>query len=67
MIPLQDSTEDETMHQRRGKPMPCFQEIVDLGHELSNGMPNLGGNIVAFWLLETLDSTRRMSGGKLAI
>ncbi len=43
-----------------------FTEIVDLGHELFNGMPNLGANHTAFWPLETFEMTRTLSGGKLA-
>ncbi len=46
---------------------PFFKEIVDLGHELYNGMPNLGANHVAFWPLETFEATREMSGGRLAM
>ncbi len=45
---------------------PFFKEIVDLGHELYNGMPNLGANHIAFWPLETFDSTRELSAGRLA-
>jgi arylformamidase len=46
---------------------PFFKEIVDLGHDLYNGMPNLGANHIAFWPLETFDSTRELSGGRLAM
>ena len=38
-----------------------FKEIVDLGRELFNGMPNLGANITAFFPLETYAATRRFS------
>jgi arylformamidase len=44
-----------------------FSEIVDLGHELYNGMPNLGANHIAFWPLETFEATRTMSEGKLGM
>ncbi len=47
--------------------MKYFKEILDLGHELFNGMPNLGANIVAFWPLETFAATRTMSNGKLGM
>lgn len=47
--------------------MNPVKEIVDLGHELYNGMPNLGANHIAFWPLETFESTRTMSEGKLAM
>jgi arylformamidase len=47
--------------------MKPFKEIVDLGHDLYNGMPNLGANHVAFWPLETFEATRTHSGGKLAM
>lgn len=47
--------------------MKPFKEIVDLGHELYNGMPNLGANHVAFWPLETFEATRTLSGGRLAM
>lgn len=43
------------------------KEIVDLGHELYNGMPNLGANIVAFWPLETFAMTRTLSSGKFGM
>ena len=47
--------------------MNPVKQIVDLGHELYNGMPNLGANHIAFWPLETFESTRTMSEGKLAM
>jgi kynurenine formamidase len=43
----------------------AFLEIVDLGRELYNGMPNLGANLTAFFPLETYAATRRMSQGRL--
>ena len=43
------------------------KEIIDLGHELYNGMPNLGANHVAFWPLETFEATRTHSQGKMAM
>src|SRR3954451_21148848 len=42
------------------------KEIVDLGHELYNGMPNLGADIVAFWRTENYETTRQQSEGKVA-
>jgi arylformamidase len=44
---------------------PFFSEIVDLGRELYNGMPNLGANLTAFFPLETYQATRRISEGRL--
>jgi kynurenine formamidase len=44
---------------------PFFSEIVDLGRELYNGMPNLGANITAFFPLETYGATRRLSEGRV--
>src|ERR1051326_2089763 len=44
---------------------PLFSEIVDLGRELYNGMPNLGANLTAFFPLETYNATRRMSQGRV--
>ena len=43
-----------------------FKEIIDLGHEYYNDMPNLGANHCAFWPLETFEHTRKITGGKLA-
>jgi arylformamidase len=43
-----------------------FKEIVDLGHELFTGMPNLGANITAFFPLETYGATGRLSNGRVA-
>src|SRR5260370_29135932 len=58
------SAEDHPPTEDRMVP---FKEIVDLGHELYNGMPNLGANHVAFWPLETFETTRELSGGRLAM
>ena len=44
-----------------------FREIVDLGHEYYNDMPNLGASHCAFWPLETFDHLRKITGGKLAM
>ena len=44
---------------------PFMTEIVDLGRELYNGMPNLGANLTAFFPLETYAATRRMSQGRV--
>lgn len=40
---------------------------MDLGHDLYNGMPNLGANHIAFWPLETFEATRTLSQGKLGM
>jgi kynurenine formamidase len=47
-------------------------EIIDLSHELYDGMPTLGAAHIAagrvgFWELETRAGTRKLSGGKLAV
>jgi len=44
-----------------------FREIVDLGHDYFNNMPNLGANHIAFWPLETFRTTRQWSGGRLGM
>jgi arylformamidase len=44
-----------------------FKQIVDLGHELYNGMPNLGANHIAFFPLETFDMIRTLSQGKFGM
>jgi len=44
-----------------------FKEIVDLGHELYNGMPNVGGAPVVFWPVQTIAKLRQLSGGKVGI
>jgi kynurenine formamidase len=43
-----------------------FSDVVDLGHELFDGMANLGASIASFWPSETHAGTARTSGGKLA-
>jgi kynurenine formamidase len=43
------------------------REVVDLSHELFEGMPNIAGLAVNFWPIETIDGTRQMSGGKLGM
>ena len=52
---------------RGGVDVKLFTEVIDLGHELYNGMPALGANLVAFWPLETFEVTRTMSGGKFGL
>lgn len=44
-----------------------FKEIIDLSHEFFPGMPNIAGLAVAFWPVETIDHSRKISGGKLGI
>ncbi len=41
------------------------KEIIDLSHELFDGMINLGASHCAFWPLETFASTRYLSEGHL--
>lgn len=43
-----------------------IKRIVDLGHELWNGMPNLGANVAAFWPQETHELTRKLSSGRVS-
>jgi len=43
-----------------------FTEIVDLGRELYNGMPNVGGLPVVFWPTEDFGYLRQLTGGKYA-
>jgi arylformamidase len=42
-----------------------FTEIVDLSHELFDGMANLGASVASFWPTETHAQTDLYSGGKL--
>lgn len=49
-----------------------ISEIIDLGHDIYDGMPtlsaaNVGAGPVAFWPLETFEATRKLSGGKLGM
>jgi kynurenine formamidase len=44
-----------------------FSEIIDLSHDFYQGMPNIAGLAVNFWNVETIDHTRKISGGKLGI
>jgi arylformamidase len=46
--------------------MGPVKEVIDLTHELYDGMPNLGGNPVSFGPIFTFANTRAMSGGRLA-
>lgn len=41
-----------------------FSKIVDLTHEMYNGMPNIGGLPITFWPVETYDALEQMTGGK---
>jgi arylformamidase len=43
-----------------------FTKIVDLTHEMYNGMPNIGGVQIAFWPIETHDGLAAITGGKTA-
>ena len=42
-----------------------FSQIVDLTHEMYNGMPNIGGVPITFWPVETHAGTMLYSGGKI--
>lgn len=44
-----------------------FKEIVDLGREYFNGMPNISGSAVVFWPHETHDDLRKITAGKLSM
>jgi arylformamidase len=44
-----------------------FTKIVDLTHEMYNGMPNIGGVQIAFWPIETHDGLAAITGGKLSM
>ncbi|MEZ5102364.1 MAG: cyclase family protein [Thermoleophilia bacterium] len=39
-------------------------EVVDLSHELFDGMPNIGGNPVSFGVIYSFDETRTLTQGK---
>ena len=41
-----------------------FTEIVDLGHELYDGMPCHAATITAFYTVDSFESTRRASAGR---
>jgi arylformamidase len=41
-----------------------FSEIVDLGHELWDGMPCHAANVTAFWSVDTFEKTLKLSGGR---
>lgn len=45
--------------------IPSVREIVDLSHELYNGMPSLDGLPIASWAIESHKQQRKISGGKL--
>jgi arylformamidase len=42
-------------------------EVIDLSHELFDGMPNIGANPVTFGPLYTFAGVREMSGGRFAM
>ncbi len=44
-----------------------FTELIDLSHELYDGMPNIGGNPVSFGNLYTFEETATQSQGKLSM
>lgn len=47
--------------------MFTFSEIIDLGHELYDGMPCHAANITAFYTVDSFESTRRASDGRRAL
>jgi kynurenine formamidase len=44
-----------------------YKEVIDLGHDYFTGMLNIGGNMVAYWPLDTFESTRTRSDGRLSL
>lgn len=44
-----------------------FTSIVDLGHEMFHGMPNISGATVAFWPTQSFDKLETVSGGRLSM
>lgn len=50
--------------EREGKVVRT-REIIDLGRELFNGMPNIGGVQIAFFPIESYDGLGTYTGGKL--
>ena len=44
-----------------------FTEIVDLGHEMYTGMPNISGHPVQFWPINTHRKYETLSGGKVSM
>ncbi len=42
-------------------------EVVDLSHEIREGMVNMGGWTTAFPVIDTLAKTRTLSGGKMGV
>lgn len=42
-----------------------FREIIDLGHEMYQNMPNITGDPVTFWPLMTFDDSATMSSGRM--
>lgn len=43
------------------------KEIIDLGHDYFTGMANIGGSMVAFWPIKTIEEMKKISGGKVGI
>ena len=44
-----------------------FKEIIDLGHEMFTGMPNIGGNPVQFWPIYDHRKSETWSAGKVSM
>ena len=44
-----------------------FREIVDLGHEMYSGMPNIGGAPVQFWPIYTHAKQEKITGGRVSM
>lgn len=45
----------------------AVKQIIDLGHEYFNGMLNIGGPMVAFWPLETIEYYKKITQGKFGM
>jgi len=43
------------------------KEVIDLAHEWFEGMPNIAGLAVNFWSVESIEHTKKITGGKLAM
>lgn len=48
------------------RPSPVL-DVVDLSHEIREGMLNMGGWTTAFPVIDTLTKTRTLSGGKMGV
>jgi len=61
------SAAESTAPRHQEVPAMAVTEVVDLSHELFDGMPNIGRNPVTFGAIYTFAGVREMSGGKFAM